>query len=156
MIGRGLLASLGAAMVLLGGTLSALAWDGGVDGSAMIGDNSPTGYYIWHDGGGFHLRSHGPGERHDFVARLHTDGVFQNVDTVRLDSRDDVRVVDGGHTLVMRVHTFDAIDGVNFTVNGGDRLRFALELDGHSISTQRIFLGANGVHPPANPFTIHR
>ena len=45
-----------------------------------------------------HLRTHGPGSERDFVARLHTDGVFDSVDTVRLESADKFAVTDGGHT----------------------------------------------------------
>ncbi|HZT06727.1 MAG TPA: hypothetical protein VFC51_06825 [Chloroflexota bacterium] len=152
---RGLLALVGATAVLVSTTISALAWSGGVDGATIVPPEAPTGYYIWHDDG-FHVRTHGPGEQHFFTARLHTDGVFQNVDTVRLESRDDARIVDGGHTLVLQLHTYGAEDGVNFTISGGTSLRFALDLDGHFISTRKIFLGPDGFHPPSNPFTIHR
>lgn len=127
-----------------------------VQGQPDLTPSSPTGYYIWNDENGIHLRTHGPGEDHRFVARLHTDGVFQDVDAVRLESRDNFAVLDGGHTIVMRFHTYDATDGLNFRVRGGTRLRFNLQLDGELISTDSIYLGAAGVHPASNPFTIRR
>ena len=155
MFTRTILASATAGVMLISASISALAWPGALDGRPTITPDSPTGYYIWHEDG-FHIRTHGPGLRHDFVGRLTTDGVFQNVDTVRLESRDDVVVADGGHTLIMKFHTYDYEDGVNFTIAGGDKLRFSLELDGRLVSPERIFLGAAGAHPPSNPFTIHR
>ncbi len=63
---------------------------------------------------------------------------------------------DGGHTLLLRFHTYDGIDGVNFRVNGGEHLRFNLHLDGKLIGTDDVYLGADGRHPASNPFTIER
>ena len=146
-----------AAALLLTTVPAAFAWEGPVNGGAPdIDENSPTGYYIWHNDDGFHLRTHGPHDRHDFVARLHTDGAFEDVDAIKLEERDRVEVLDGGHELLIEFHTYDFTDGVNFHVNGGDHLRFALRLDGRLISTAHIFLGRDGDHPDDNPFVLHR
>lgn len=114
----------------------------------------PAGYYIWRDENGVHLRSHGPRQAHDFTVRLRTDGVFTDVNAVRLENRDKVAVLDGGHVLEMRVHTYDGVDGVDFRIADGSRLRFHLELDDRLISTDHIYLGSMQAHPPTNPFTI--
>ena len=149
------LAACGALM--LASVSAAFAWQGPVaDGAPDLNRERPTGYYIWHDDGGFHLRTHGPNARHDFDARLRTDGTFTDLDVVRAESRDGVEVRDGGHELVIHFNTFDATDGVNFRIADGDRLRFALRLDDHLIGTQRIFLGPQGDHPDSNPFVLHR
>jgi hypothetical protein len=124
------------------------------DGKPDINADSPTGYYIWHDDGGFHLRTHGPHARHDFDAVLHTDGTFENVDPVRLEDGDRVDLVDGGHGLSIHFNTFDFTDGVNFTLRDAEHLRFNLRLDGTHIATDHIFLGSHGAHPKNNPFTI--
>ena len=146
-----------AAALLLVSVPAALAWSGPItDGAPDIDQDSPTGYYIGHNDDGFHLRTHGPHERHDFVARLRTDGTFENVDAIRLEERDRVEVLDGGHELLIEFHSFDFTDGVNFHVNGGDHLRFALRLDGRLISTDHIFLGQKGDHPDDNPFVVDR
>jgi hypothetical protein len=143
--------------LLLASVPAAFAWQGPVtDGSPDLNHDSPTGYYIWHTDDGFHVRTHGPNARHDFDARLHTDGTFEDVDVVRLESRDGVEVLDGGHQLVIHFNTFDATDGVNFRIDGGERLRLALRLDGHLIDTDRIFLGHSGAHPERNPFVLRR
>ncbi|MBI4492362.1 MAG: hypothetical protein HY690_06170 [Chloroflexi bacterium] len=156
MIARSLFALVGAAALLLASTLAALAWSDVVEGQPALTSESPAGYYLWHDQDGMHLRTHGPGDEHAFVAYLRTDGLFEDVDTVRLESQDDVAVLDGGHTLALRFHTYDYTDGVNFRVRGGTRLRLNLQLDGQLISTDSIYLGAEGHHPEANPFTIFR
>lgn len=126
------------------------------NGTPNITQNSPTGYYLFRSNGddGIHLRTHGPGAEHDFDATLHTKGIFENVDPIRLEDGDRVDVLDGGHALAIHFHTFDFTDGVNFTVRGGERLRLHLRLDDKLAPTDQIFLGDDGHHPAHNPFTI--
>ncbi len=125
-------------------------------GEPAISADETMGYYIWRDDNGFHLRTHGPGDQHIFTARIHTDGIFRDVDAVRLENKDNFAVIDGGHTIVMRFHTYDFTDGINFKVRGGTYLRFNLQLDSELIPTDHIFLGAGGKHPANNPFTLRR
>jgi hypothetical protein len=137
----------------------AFAWPGELSGTPTLDEQSPLGYYLWHDdpdNHGFHLRTHGPGDEHLFVAHLRTDGIFENVDSVRLENRDDILVADGGHELVLRFHTYDFTDGVDFTIDGGHDLSLRLELDGQLVDTGSIYLGAAGAHPASDPFTIVR
>jgi hypothetical protein len=148
--------ALGSAL-LLASVPAAFAWpDAVTDGAPDLNHDSPTGYYIWHNDDGFQLRTHGPNARHDFDARLRTDGIFEDVDVLRLEHRDGVQVLDGGHELVIHFNTFDATDGVSFRIDGGERLRLALRLDGRLIGTEHIFLGRSGDHPERNPFVLRR
>jgi hypothetical protein len=124
------------------------------EGTPTIDDSRPMGYYIFHNDDGFHLRTHGPGAEHVFDAVLRTKGTFENVDVVKLEGDDHVDVLDGGHKLAIHFHTFNFTDGVNFTVRGGERVRFNLKVDDEHIATSNIFLGAKGVHPKHNPFSI--
>lgn len=123
-------------------------------GSPTIDDGRPMGYFVWRNADGFHLRTHGPGAEHVFDAVLHTKGTFENVDVVKLENDDRADVLDGGHTLSLHFHTYDGIDGVNFTVRGGETVRLNLKVDDEQISTQSIFLGEDGRHPKHNPFSI--
>jgi hypothetical protein len=123
-------------------------------GTPTVDDSRPMGYFVWHNEDGFHLRTHGPGAEHVFDAVLRTKGTFENVDVIKLENDDRVDVLDGGHTLAIRFHTFDGIDGVNFTVRGGESMRLNLKVDDEHISTSSIFLGEDGRHPEHNPFTI--
>jgi hypothetical protein len=124
------------------------------EGTPTIDDSRPMGYYIFHNDDGFHLRTHGPGAEHVFDAVLRTKGTFENVDVVKLEKDDRVDLLDGGHKLVIHFHTFNLTDGVNFTVKGGERVRFNLKVDDEHIATSNIFLGAKGVHPKHNPFSL--
>ena len=118
-------------------------------------DGRPVGYYIGRtEDGGISLRSHGPNARHHFTAVLRTNGRFVDVEAVRLELGDWVRVSDDGHTLRYNVHTFDGLDGVNFRIEGGDVVTFRLELNDRLIGTDHIYLGAADSHPAHNPFRI--
>ncbi|HLH74594.1 MAG TPA: hypothetical protein VKX96_15000 [Chloroflexota bacterium] len=156
MITRSIFAVLAALSLLFGLSLSAFAATGPLEGTPTIADNAPTGYYIWHNDDGYHLRTHGPGAEHDFTARVHTNGIFEDVSPFRLESGDTFDVVDGGHTLLLHFHTYDGTDGVNFRIRGGEYVRFRLDLDGQLISTNNIFLGPTGSHPATNPFQLDR
>lgn len=125
-----------------------------VSGEPSTNDGSPVGYYLWHNANGFHLRTHGPGAEHDFVAHLYTRGTFKGVDRSMLEPRDSVNVSKNGHELVAHFHTFDGWDGVSFHIAGGEYLQLNLRLDGQEISTDNIFIGPSGAHPPTNPFRI--
>lgn len=117
----------------------------------------PTGYYFWHDEAGFHLRTHGPDAEHNFMASLHTDGQFINVEGLRNEWADNVKVLDEGRLLRLSFLTFGDRDGVNFRIRNGTELRLTLWLDGEVIDTNAIFLNAPTRmtdHPTANPFTI--
>jgi len=123
-------------------------------GAPATNDASPVGYYLWHDDGVYHLRTHGPGAEHRFVARLKTNGTFQDVDKAMLEKDDRVTVKDDGHMMVLRFQTYGAWDGVDFRVDGGEHVNLNLKLDGQEISTANIFLGSGGAHPATDPFTI--
>ena len=156
MIARVLLATTSAIVLIVTTTVSALAWSEPLQGDPDLTHERPVGYYLWHDENGMHLRTHGPGDEHHFTAYLHTDGVFVDVDSVRLESRDRFAVINGGHTLVLKFTTYNWTDGVNFRVDGGTKMRLNLRLDGELIDTRSIFLGVNGKHPDSNPFTLRR
>jgi hypothetical protein len=150
---RAVLTVLAIVALFVTGTTAAFAWPERIEGHPEL---NAAGYYFWHNDNGLHLRTHGTGVAHEFVARLHTDGVFHDVDTVRLESGDKFAVTDGGHTLIFKVHTYNATDGVNFKIAGGRWLRLDLELNGSQIDTGRIFLGDDEVNPNRNPFVVWR
>ncbi|MBI3967459.1 MAG: hypothetical protein HY329_17630 [Chloroflexi bacterium] len=156
MFARKLFAFAAAAALFVATAVPAFAWPAGVEGCRPITVADPAGYYLCHDGTGLHLSTHGPGDEHEFIAVLRTNGRFESVSTVRLESRDAAVVTDEGHTLVFRVRTFNYTDGVAFRIDGGGVLHLNLELDGVPVAPTQVYLGAGSVNPPANPFTIAR
>ncbi len=118
---------------------------------------STRGWYFWHDDNGLHLVTTTPSDRvHYFTAVLTSTGTFRDIDKMRLENVDDVKVSDNGHRLVVKFHTHDGIDGVNFHLAGGDAVRLHLDQGGQTIDPSNIFLGRFSVHPDHNPFTVRR
>ena len=152
------LTALGATLVLVAVLAApAFAWSGRLEGRPeMLHPGGDLGYYIWHDDQGLHLRTTGPGPRHVFRGIVRTDGEVRDVRLVRLEGDDGYEIRDGGHVLDLRFETWDGIDGVDFRVNRGQWLSFALRIDGALAPTNEIFLGEDGVHPAHNPFVEHR
>jgi len=132
----------------------AVANAGTVVGAPTITPSSPLGYYIWRDDERVHVATHGPGDEHHFVARLYTEGTFENIDTSHLEQGDTYKLLDGGHMLVLDFYTYQATDDIAFTVRGADGMRLDLNLDGSPIDTGLIYLGPTGRHPATNPFHI--
>ncbi len=88
---------------------------------ASLDAGGTNAWYFWHDDSGLHIRTTTPAERdHVFTAVLRTGGTFRDVDKVRLENADDVQMLDGGHVLIARFHTYAGIDGVDFRISGGD------------------------------------
>ncbi len=52
--------------------------------------------------------------------------------------------------------TYAGIDGLNFRVDGGEKVVLNLKIDDQPAPVTRIFMGEHAVHPLANPFTVHR
>jgi hypothetical protein len=135
---------------------AALAWDGWVEGDPDQLGRGATGYFIWHDDGGWRLRTHNDPSGVVYSGRIRTDGTFRDVNLVRDESTEHMSVSDNGHTLNFRFRTFDYVDGLNFRVEGGSHLRFDLETNGHQTLVRHIFIGDAGRHPISNPFTLSR
>jgi hypothetical protein len=138
-------------------TGAALAWTGHVQGRPSAFQAGGTdGYYVWHDDNGLHLRTTDSSGVFHYTGVIHTDGTFVDVNPVKLEADDKIDVLDGGKTIRFDFVTAEGIDGVDFRVDGGNRVRFALRRDGSPIDASNIFLGEDSVHPKHNPFSIHR
>lgn len=114
---------------------------------------APYGYYIWHDGNRVHLRTTDPGgEASIYTGTISTDGRIHAVDVVRDEVGD--WAVASRHQLDFHFRTWNAVDGVSFSVSGATWVTFRLYRNGHLITVEHIFLGAGLLHPPDNPFTL--
>jgi hypothetical protein len=151
--------ALGAVVLLLSTTAgSALAWPDRLDGRPdQFEVGGESAYYIWTDGDdSFHLATTGPGPERDFTAVVRTDGEITDVDQHRLEQGDNYELLDGGQRLVIHFSTFGNVDTVDWRIQGGDHATFNLQVDGHPIRTERIFLGHDGDHPAGPIFRVNR
>ncbi len=151
--------AIGAAAMLAVGTVgTALAWPAYVEGRPeQFEPGGDSAYYIWHtDESGWHLSTTGPGPHRHFHAVIRTDGEFEHIDQIKLDEADSYSVEDGGKMLVVDFHTFGHTDNIKWRVKGGEWLAFRLEVDGHPIRPNNVYVGAEGTHPPGPRFRVHR
>jgi hypothetical protein len=121
------------------------------------------GYYIWcgpsQTGATdkeLHLRTTDKNGVYVYSGTLRTDGTFKDVEKVRDEPDDHVDVADNGHEIKFSFVTYAGIDGFNFNVAGGTKLRYTLDQSGKLISTSNVFLGKEGAHPKHNPVVTHR
>lgn len=133
----------------------AAAWGGPLDGRpTLLGPGSPTGYYLWTDGG-LHLRASSLAGLNTFTGRITTDGVIRDARKVSGEGRDWIQQLGPGElTFSFATHSFN--DGIDFHVIGGSYVRFDLSLNGYPISTDRIHLGRFNHHPLSNPVILPR
>jgi hypothetical protein len=149
----GLAAMVGVA--LIGG--AALAWTGHVEGQpSSFTAGGTDGYYVWHDGNGMHLRTTDSAGVFTYSGVLHTNGTFVSVNPVKLEADDKVEVLDGGKTIKFQFVTHTGVDGLDFEVSAGSKVRFTLSRDGNQIDPANIFLGTAAVHPHHSSFVLRR
>lgn len=115
-----------------------------------------AGDYLWHDANGWHLRvTHRTSKLMVFTGAIVASApmTFQ---PVRDERRDKVALSTDGTRLVFRFVNHGGIDGVDFTDSCAASLKFALAVDGHHLSRNGIYVGAQSARPAHNPFVISR
>jgi len=154
---RTLIAVAGAAVALLTLASSAFAWQSRIEGMPRSFEaGGAGGYYFWHDDNGLHLWTTDPeGVESHYTGTITTDGAFEDLSLEHPES-DDSATTNGAGTLTFDLHTFSGIDGLNFKVHGGTKVRLDLHRDGHQTGVDHIFLGVYSVHPDHDPFTVTR
>ncbi|MDR3590842.1 MAG: hypothetical protein P4N41_14415 [Negativicutes bacterium] len=144
-------------VLILSVCASAFAWAPRVQGRPDAFDPGDSrGYFIWHDGNGLHLWTTTKGMRHQFSGEIRTDGRFVDVHGRRLEADDWFRVGPERHVIKFDFTSEGGEDGVNFQIEGGDRVTFDLFIDGHRIHPGEIYIGDHGWHPEHSEFTLYR
>ncbi len=120
---------------------------------------APVGYYLWHHGI-WSLRVsevHG-GATHIYTGTISTAGVILGVTPYQLHAPHDRYVLSpDGHFLTFEFVTHGGMTvGIDFTSRCADNLRFALDLDGHPISRQQVWIGHGDMHPARVPFYVRK
>ena len=170
------LAAIGVMSALLVGLTGAVAQAAtttgdGSSGSTCLPNNQPDtwpasvegqpartpGVTVWHDANGWHVRvTHNSIHDRVFSGEIATKGSLTDVQPVRLEKNDVVKVGSGGHALAFRFNNHGGVDGFDFNTSCAPALEFGFLSDGHRVPTGRIALGADGHHPAHNPFVIKR
>ena len=115
-----------------------------------------SGYWIWKDSRGWHLRvTHKPGTRAVYAGTIRTTAPA-TVIRVRDESRDRVWRSADRRTTAFRLVNHGGIDGLDFTPRCSERVTFTLTVNGRAIEPQKIHLGGDDSHPAASTFTISR
>src|SRR4051812_35330657 len=151
--------ALGSALLIADLTMSTVfAWPDRLAGRpTQLDSGNDRAYYIWtDDDDSFHLSTTTALEPHRFHAMIRSDGEIENVDQTRLEDGDSYRLLDGGHLLVVDFATNGHIDNIRWDVKGGTFTHFNLDVDGHDIDADRIFLGHDNQNPQRSEFGVQR
>ena len=151
--------ALGTALLLADLTMSTVfAWPEGLEGRPrQLDSGNPLAYFVWTDESDtVHLSTTTAETPHYFHAVIRTNGEIENVDQNRLEDADRYEIRDGGHVLVVDFHTNGYIDNIRWDVKGGSFMHFNLDVDGHNIDADRVFLGDDGHHPAQSDFRVPR
>lgn len=127
-------------------------WPGYATGRPDFQAGGDLGYFIWHDGDGWHVRWTTAGRTRMFSGAVSTDGTFRDVKAVRTEKGGVA--VRTARQLNFRATSSGGVDGFDFRTTG-DRLTFRLQIDGSLAEGGRVSVGAAGAHP-GNPFTVVR
>jgi hypothetical protein len=116
-----------------------------------MGPNAASGYYIWQDDKGWHLRAISGSQQRKFDGEITCDGgSINDVKQYRDESANWFKV--DGNKIKINLNTDKNIDGFDFQVNGGS-LTFDLRVDDRAESST-IRVGANSENPSGVPFTV--
>jgi len=116
--------------------------------------HSRTGYFIWQDEKGLHIRTTSSGERHVFTGTIRTDGVFEDTYESSRAGDDFFRINGDRDKITYRFTNAGNRSGIDIYVNGGTYVAFNLSMDGEAIDPDRIFIGGDGWHPGSHKFML--
>ena len=136
---------------------SAFAWSPRLEGKPdNFAAGASRGYYIWHDGAGWHVWTATRGQEHEFSGVVRTNGKLADPHGRRLEFGDFYRLSPNRDTLTFRFNTTGGEDGLNFQVDGGRYVEFDLFVDGQRINRKDIYIGDRGWHPSGSDFRLMR
>jgi hypothetical protein len=116
-----------------------------------MGPNAASGYYIWQDERGWHLRTISGSEKHRFSGEIINEG--GSFDTVKQYREEPgTWFKHQGNKITIDLSAGKNIDGIDFQSTGGS-LTFRLSIDDRE-EPSAIWVGANAENPSGIPFTL--
>jgi hypothetical protein len=132
------------------------AWGARVQGVPPFYSGDGGGVYLWHDNG-FHLRVTHRGDGEHVYAGTIVSATPVHITPVDLDPNDQLNLSPDGRTISYAFNNYGRTDGADFVTDCADYLTVGpLTADNVPLPSDRIYLGANEIHPDNNPLTIHR
>lgn len=116
-----------------------------------MGPNAASGYYVWQDDKGWHLRTISGSQARKFEGEITCDG--GSINELK-QYRDEAAnwFTQQGNKIKINLNTDKNIDGLDFQVNGGS-LTFDLRVDDRSDATF-VRVGSASENPSGIPFTL--
>jgi hypothetical protein len=131
-------------------------WGARVQGVPPFYPGDGGGVYLWHDNG-FHLRVTHRGDGERVYAGTIVSATPMHITPVDLDPNDQLNLSPDGRTISYAFNNYGRTDGADFVTDCADYLTVGpLTADNVPLPSDRIYLGANEIHPDNNPLTIHR
>ena len=131
-------------------------WAAVAQGRPTFEAGSESGFYIWHDGAGWHLEVTHPTHDHVvFSGYLTSDGTVR-VNRVDDERNDVVRVGPARHVAGFAFNNYGYVDGLHFRTDDATRLVFHLSVNGRPVPATSVDLGRHDANPLRVPFTVAR
>jgi hypothetical protein len=142
------------AMLCLSGYAAAYSLD--LEGRpAAFEPGRTTGYFIWQDSAGLHLRTTTDGSSRVFSGTIRTDGAFRDTFGKSNGGGDDSFRVSGDRgTITFRFTNLGDEAGIDMHIADGTYVAFDLSMDGYGLNPADIHIGGDGWHPGDRRFTL--
>ena len=115
-----------------------------------------SGYFVWNDDDGWHVRWTTQRGKHVFTGTVSCDGSFNKFHPFRKEGNDYVKKV-SENSIHFDTRTGEGVDGADFTLSPSSRtITFDLKMDGTAAPVDAVKIGRRKQHPPKVPFTIDR
>lgn len=113
-----------------------------------------TGYFMWQDKEGLHLRTTTSGANHVFTGVIRTNGKFGDILGKTVGTDDYVRIDRSRSEINFRFNIAGGDAGIDLSVKGGTCITFALSMDGEGVDPANIVIGRDGWQPADSKFTL--
>lgn len=115
-----------------------------------------TGYFIWQDKEGLHLRTTTDGSRHVFSGTVRTDGAFRETFGRSKGGDDSFKVSGDRDKVTFQFTLLGDTAGIDMFIEDGTYVTFNLSMDGDEVDPASVFIGGDGWHPGDHKFTFRQ
>ncbi len=123
-------------------------------GKPDISTDKTSGYYIWYDRDGLHLRFNAINEPRLYTGRIDTDRPVKGVTRVREKAGGWARAYGNRIVLFSATVRPGQTDGVDIAVPGAHRAQLLLDIDGTPPVPQEVYLGKKQTNPSGLPMQL--